>query len=527
MGGNVNAACLALKSGAFRPGSEAEVASYILGEGASLSRGDRAALLDAASDCGLDHDAVRAALDDPDTIPDEYGLHGLCTAAKEWDDAKRGIVADPRANAGKRKAEMENTIDGVVNELHKLGYAESIGYDTLANRITVIGELPWDRGNDPEAWGDYDKAQTAAALQRANPNVAQRNIEDGVLITARERPFNPLTRMLDGLPRWDGKPRAATLLEKFFCVEPCPYEREAIQLFMRGAIMRAYHPGCKFDYVLTIVSPDEGIGKSTFAQWMSLSDRFFLDDVSHIGDKKASGEEMRGKWICELGEMKAIRRVDRDTANAFLTRTTDTYRPSYGRDAKDFPRSVVFLGTCNDLEWMDAVGNARRYLPVTCPRKDSMPPGSFPLTDYDEVRGKELRDYIAQAWAEVLAQYREHCSNGGPFPLVLPRDVQAEAIEVREAAKPLDERAEAIRGYLEEQSLIADPVHRRQNIESICEGALGMDRADTLKDRATCSYVRQILTRQAPRWGWHKESKRQRMDGYSYAVTCWDYRPRC
>ena len=116
---------------------------------------------------------------------------------------------------------------------------------------------------------------------------------------------------------------------------------------------------------------------------------WFTDELPDLGSKDAA-MHMQGVWIIEIAELDAIGKAEVSRIKAFLTRTTDRFRPPYGRYTIEVPRQCVFAGTVNpDTYLRDETGN-RRFWPVRC--------GTI---DIDAL----ARDRD-QLWAEAVARFR-------------------------------------------------------------------------------------------------------------------------
>lgn len=106
-------------------------------------------------------------------------------------------------------------------------------------------------------------------------------------------------------------------------------------------------------------------------------------------------EQLRGSWIVELDEMKAVTKAENDSIKAFLSRRIDRFRPAYGRRMEDFPRQCVFAATTNDRVFLKDRTGGRRFLPVFCTGRSR------------RILKKLTNEFIDQIWAEVFQMYQK------------------------------------------------------------------------------------------------------------------------
>jgi predicted P-loop ATPase len=177
----------------------------------------------------------------------------------------------------------------------------------------------------------------------------------------QSRAYDPLKTYLEGLEYKGTKYLDTLLSERCGVVDGDPeYIRLVSRKFMISAVARALDPGCQADSMLILVG-EGGAGKTTFVrklggQWAS--------DVSIDLHSKDVQMQVARTWLMEMSEMVSTRKSDKEALKAFLTRTTDSFRPPYGKVIEDVKRRAVFIGTANDEEIIAEPEGARRYWPV-------------------------------------------------------------------------------------------------------------------------------------------------------------------
>ncbi|WP_437567894.1 VapE domain-containing protein [Sorangium sp. So ce542] len=247
-----------------------------------------------------------------------------------------------------------------------------LAYHALRERVVIVEPIPWHADDAPAMpevgdWKDHDSTRAAAWVSREwDLDMPSAPISEVIEAVARKRIIDPLVDYLGAL-RHDGVPRIDTWLSVYLGVEDTPYTRAVGARWLISAVARAYKPGCKVDCVL-ILEGRQGIGKSSALRALCADPTWFFDDELPFGDKDAS-QNIRGKWIIELGELSFLNRHELAVIKSFITRQVDTYRPSFGRRAVDIPRHCVFAGSTNEETYLRDEEN-RRFWPVRCSKID-------------------------------------------------------------------------------------------------------------------------------------------------------------
>lgn len=265
-------------------------------------------------------------------------------------------------------------IANLANVLHALrcdpALADLFAFDEMQGVVVISKPVPLPA--DPQALPDDDFQPRPACDNDLNrlqefiqvlglPRLGRDTTHQAVDVRAREEAFHPIRDWLRSLS-WDERPRLSTWLHTYLGCENSLYVSQIGAMFFISMVARIMQPGCKADYMLVLEGP-QGAMKSTVCQ--TLGGEWFSDNMPAVTNGKDVSIHLRGKWLIEIAELSAISRAEDAELKAFITRTTERFRPPYGRLEVEMPRQCVFIGTTNKAEYLRDETGGRRYWPVS------------------------------------------------------------------------------------------------------------------------------------------------------------------
>ena len=303
------------------------------------------------------------------------------------------IFAEKRGNKGELSVYMELLkVDPLVKK--------TVRYNEMSGRVELVADLPWRKRIIPEHGNSYEWEDTddTGLLVYMEEHYKIRGSKKADLqaaleaVAAFDYGFHPLKEYLDGL-KWDGRQRLDTLLVDYLGAKDTPVARAMTRKHFTAAVARVMAPGCKYDYVLTLIGP-EGIGKSSLIRVMAKKNRWFSDSLTSIEGKEAM-DLIRGRWLIEMGELLNYKKATSEAYKAFISKQDDKYRRPYDRHQTTVFRQCVFFATTNEGTFLKGSTGNRRFWVIDCGKVP-------PVKDVF----KDLPGEVDQIWAEAVERWK-------------------------------------------------------------------------------------------------------------------------
>ena len=266
--------------------------------------------------------------------------------------AAQGAHSLDKKENGKPHANLRNALIILGNDDR---WKNAIRFDAMRRLVVFLDGDEWRPITDAHV------SRIQAEIQKDSlPTLSRDVMHQAIDAHAAEHPFHPVRHYLDGLV-WDGAARIETWLPEYLGAEDSPYSREVGKMFLIAMVARIFKPGCKADYMLILEGP-QGARKSTACD--ILGGEWFSDALPDIRAGKDASQHLNGKWLIEVSEMSAMDKAEAAALKAFITRTEERYRPSYGRKEVIEPRQCCFVGTTNKSVYLRDETGGRRFWPV-------------------------------------------------------------------------------------------------------------------------------------------------------------------
>lgn len=390
------------------------------------------------------------------------GISGNLLEAEEMDtEWLKGLSRD-------RKGNIQNTIDNILiimeNDPNLKG---ALVFNAFSMRQTVVRGLPWRPGIEDGFWTDTDDSGIRWYLEIAYGITSGGKIEDAVEIIYERNQIHPVRAYLDGLV-WDGEKRIETVFRDFLGADDSDYVRAVSRKMFCGAVGRVYRPGIKFDTAIILIGP-QGLGKSTLIE--KLGHGWYSDSFGSLENNRAT-EQIQGKWLIEIGELSGMKKAEVNEIKHFMSKKEDRFRPAFAHRVMDFKRQCIFIGTTNEMEFLQDMTGNRRYWPILL----------FLYAPFYSVF-TDLEGMVDQLWAEAVA-----CFKAGEKLYLderleqVARDIQTEHTEQYPAGPAIMDYLERL--YPEDWDTLS--IYDRRNYVNRAEDLDAEKKPEILKKNTVC-----------------------------------------
>lgn len=365
------------------------------------------------------------------TIADERFAEAkfdFATEVPEDDNYDDSWIEELEANAKGEYVNSANNLNLIIENDRMLKNAFKL--NVFDNKRYITKSMPWRRiEGDIDLLKDVDYSGIRNYIECIYGIVASQKVDDAIALEFERHSYHPICDYLKSLT-WDGKERLDTALIDYFGAEDNIYVRAALRKSMCAAVARVFCPGTKFDLVLTLISEEQGLFKSTFVN--KLGKQWFSDTFTTVQGKEAF-EQIQGAWVIEIAELSGLKKAEVEAIKHFISKKEDMFRPAYGRVVETYKRQCVFFGTTNNNNFLrDSTGN-RRFMPIDVRPEFITKSVRDDLTDYE----------VDQLWAEAYKKWQE-----GEL-LYLNDEEEKIARCERDKHSETDERVGLIESYLD------------------------------------------------------------------------------
>jgi len=331
---------------------------------------------------------------------------------EHWQDE---VPSTPNGDNGEPKTKDKSwlvQLDGLKSNTAKLDVIftndDQIGnlfyFDTFRANICFQRKPFWHKDFvEGQALQDKDMAHIRVHLDKVYNIKGEKVIDDAVVVESDKIQRNKVLDFFESLT-WDGKPRLETFFTDFFKVSSNPFTKAAFKHWLVGAVSRIYRAGAPMDMLL-IIKGKQGIGKSLFFKKLATldfkkpADHLYSDTKIDFDKAKDSYEQLEGIWIYEWKELAGMNMSEQESIKAFVDKTEDKFRRSYGRRNVEIKRRVAFGGSTNDTTPLrDRTGN-RRFLVMEAQLKQN--------ECYIKDETKFTEAYRNQLLAEAIHLYKK------------------------------------------------------------------------------------------------------------------------
>lgn len=286
---------------------------------------------------------VQMAETQPGKIPDTEAFHKIEQEAKKQEQEEQEEESE--------RGELQVVLDRL-----------NAAYDFRYNAVKLTPEF---RKKGAKNFLSVEEKHENTVLIRYNLTYRQPRLNASTLATFLASDYvadyHPFRDYFASLPEWDGKDYIEQLAKTLKTEEKPEEWYKFLKMWLVGIIATATWAGHS-QIMLTLVGA-QGDGKSKWLERLIPEVLQPYGSSSRINFNEKDGFQfLTNMFMIRLDEFDQYRGKEPAMIKDFVSQSTATFRPPYGRRPGRFPRSASFCATSNNMDFLTDMTGNRRFL---------------------------------------------------------------------------------------------------------------------------------------------------------------------
>ncbi|MCK8078336.1 virulence-associated E family protein [Vibrio sp. 1CM2L] len=291
---------------------------------------------------------------------------------------------------------------GTADNLAEL--LRSLGLKATLNEMNLGMELVSTETLEPVCF-ELEDARSLVMSESEKAGLPRRAFDEHFKSVAGRNKYHPVKRWLEE-DEWDSKPRVLPLINAMNARDT-NLARVVMTKFFTACVAALYEKSF-VGKLVPVLQGGQSFKKSAFiSRFARVGSGAYLEGESLNPEDKDSVSKVVKAWIVELGELEQTTKRSQGALKAFITRSSDVFRPPYARTEVSKPRKTTLIGTVNGTGFLRDETGSDRYAVIEHKEAVNMEAVNSILGwEYNEGRITQSRpDELRQFWLEVKRMY--------------------------------------------------------------------------------------------------------------------------
>ena len=288
-----------------------------------------------------------------------------------------------KSNEVKKETVMSHPIH--PNKFNKAEIYLSQLYDFRLNTVALTIEYK-EKGNSH--FIELNENSLFRELQKANISLPMSSLVS-LLRSDFVETYDPIAEYFENLPLWNGKSNIQRLASYVHTKEQPGWENHLMKHLVR-TVKCALVPQYFNKQALILAGPKQNSGKSTFCRSLCPAGmkNYIAEDINTDKDSRIL---LAKNLIINLDELALLSKKDINSLKSFMSKDQVNERIPYDRKNSVLPRRASFVGSTNNLEFLDDETGSVRWI-------------CFEITDINWNYSTEVN--MDEVWAEAYHLFK-------------------------------------------------------------------------------------------------------------------------